>query len=517
MSLLRSASVIGAFTLLSRILGFVRDVLTAAILGAGWVNDAFVVAQRFPNLFRSLFAEGAFSAAFVPLFSKAHELEGEDAARKFAATAQFLLGTVLVVFTIGIIIWMPLVMGGVAAGFQEDATKFAYTIELARITFPYLIFMGLCALYAGILTAMGRFAAPAAAPILLNVMLIGALIVAYVTKVDQANAGRLLAWALMISGFLQLGWMLWAAKREGFLLPVQFNGFTKRVRQFFSLTLPGAVSAGVTQVNILIGTIIATYQDGAASYLYYADRLYQLPLGVVGIAIGMVMLPTLSRRFANNDDVGARLALNRALEFAMFLTLPCAMALYLIPLEIIVPLFERGAFDRVASFETARALSLFALGLPAYVLIKVLTPTFFAREDTKTPVIFASISVAINIVVSLALFSQIGHVGIALATAIAAWVNVTLLTITLKKRGDFGLDADCKDRILKMALSCVSLMVVALILSTLMAGSFETGGGRSIIAMLVIVGFSGAAYLATAFVLKAFTVNDILKAMGRTR
>ncbi len=515
MSLLRSASVVGFFTLLSRILGFVRDVLTAAVLGAGWVNDAFVVAQRFPNLFRSLFAEGAFSAAFVPLFSKAHAVEGPEAARRFAMTAQVLLASVLLVFSIAVVIWMPLLMGGVAAGFQGDATKFAFTIELARITFPYLLFMGLCALYAGVLTAMGRFAAPAAAPILLNIMLIGALVAAHIANVDQATTGRFLAWALVVSGGLQLLWMIAAAKRAKILLPFRFYGITPRVKQFFALTVPGAMSAGVTQINVLVGTIIATHQASAASYLYYADRLYQLPLGVVGIAVGMVLLPALSQRFAHNDDVGARMALNRAVEFAMFMTLPCAVALYVVPLEIIVPLFERGAFDRTASYETARALSFFAMGLPAYVLIKVLTPAYFAREDTKTPLIYASCSVATNIIGSLILFPLIGHVGIAMATALAAWVNVSLLIWTLKRRGDFGLDADSKVRLVRMALSCVGLMAMALLVSSMLAKHFDAGGLPSVISIAVLVVLSGGVYLVLTISLKAITPQQILGALRR--
>ncbi len=509
MSLMRSAAVVGSFTLLSRILGFVRDVLSAACLGAGWVNDAFVVAQRFPNLFRSLFAEGAFSSAFVPLFAKRLHSDGRPEAERFAMAIQAILCVSLLVFSALVILGMPFLMRGVASGFADDPQKFAYTVSLSRITFPYLVFMGLCALYAGILNALGRFWVAAAAPILLNIVLVVALIAAKVTAMPQPQIGALLAWALVLSGALQLVWMVAAAHRAGVRLRPVRPRLTPDIRRFFALTLPGAAAAGVTQINVLIGTIIATHQAGAASYLYYADRLYQLPLGVVGIAIGAVLLPDLSRRLAARDHAGAVTAQNRAIEFAMLLTVPCAAALLAAPFEIIMPLFERGAFDRVASLETARALAAFAVGLPAYVLIKALTPAFFAAEDTRTPVVYATASVAVNITASLALFPVVGHVGIAAATAVSAWVNVVLLVWGLRRRGAFAADARLKSRGWRILAASGGMALAVVGYKVILAPLFARSDAVAMAALAGLVLFGGAVYAVLVVVLRASSVSEL--------
>ena len=406
MSLLKNFATVGGATASSRVLGFVRDMFIAAALGTGPVADAFFVAFRFPNLFRRLFAEGAFNSAFVPLFAKALEGDGEDEARRFAEEALSGLLTALLVVTAVIEIAMPLFMFVLAPGFSADPEKFDLTVVLTRIAFPYLTFVSLVALYSGVLNARGRFAAAAFAPALLNVVLIAALVaVFWFGHADTPSAG---VW-------LDLGHhrrrrrparLRWSGRppHDGMVLRLVWPRLTPRLRRLAALALPGVLAGGITQINIVIGTMIASLAPGAVSYLYYADRIYQLPLGIVGIAIGIVLLPDLSRQLRAGRHDLVDFTQNRALEFAMALTLPAAVALIVMAHPIIALLFQRGSFDAADTAATAGALAAFAAGLPAFVLVKVFSPGFFAREDTRTPMWFAGITVAVNVVVSLALF-----------------------------------------------------------------------------------------------------------------
>ncbi len=460
MNLFRSAATVGGMTMISRVLGFVRDMLIAAILGTGPVADAFVVAFRFPNFFRRLFGEGAFNAAFVPLFAKSMEADGREAAKKFAEDALSVLATALIIFTAVAEATMPLFIHLIAPGFADTPDKLALTITLTAIAFPYLMFMSLVALYSGLLNSLGRFAAAAAAPIVLNIVLISVLGVAALSAWDTPEkTGVALCWGVSVAGLLQLVLLAVAARRAGFTLIPRRPRLTPGVKRLVVLGVPGVIAGGITQVNLLVGTIIATFQDGAVAFLYYADRIYQLPLGVVGIAIGVVLLPDLSRKLAADDLRGADDSQNRGLEYAMLLTVPAAAAFVAMPETIIHVLFERGAFDREATVQTARALSAFAFGLPAFVLIKVFSPGFFAREDTKTPMLFAVTAMAVNVIGSLALFPYLGHVGIAVATTVSAWVNVLLLSRTLAAREQFNLDARCKRRVPMILLSSLVMGV----------------------------------------------------------
>lgn len=458
MSLVRSFATVGGYTMASRVLGFVRDVLMAAVLGTGPVADAFFVAFRFPNLFRRLFAEGAFNAAFVPLFAGRLEGEGEASARRFAAEALAVLLWALLVLTALAEIAMPWLMYLLAPGFAADADKFDLAVLLTRIAFPYLLCMSLVALLSGVLNTLGRFAAAAAAPVLLNVVLITVLLLLFGGgEKESPLSGLALAWGVTAAGLLQLAMLLVAARRAGMSLPLVRPRLTPGVRRLVRLGIPGLVAGGVTQFNIVVGTIIASLQAGAVSYLYYADRIYQLPLGVVGAAVGVVLLPELSRRLRNGQADGAHWSQNRSLEFAMLLTVPAAVALAVVPADIVRVLFERGAFSAADVGPTAAALMAFAVGLPAFVLVKVLSPGFFAREDTRTPMYFAAASVAVNIAFSLALYVPFGHVGIAAATSLAGWVNAGLLAATLSRRGHLALDAGTRRR-LWLILACAALM-----------------------------------------------------------
>jgi putative peptidoglycan lipid II flippase len=470
MSLLRNFTTVGGATFSSRILGFVRDMFLAAALGTGPVADAFVVAFRLPNLFRRLFAEGAFNSAFVPMFARTLEGEGEAEARRFGGEALSILLTALLVLTALAEITMPLLMFVLAPGFASDPEKFDLSVLLTRIAFPYLTLVSLVALYSGVLNSRGKFAAAAFAPAMLNFVFIGALIlVLWLGLSNSFEAGLILSWATVIGGVLQLGVVVWAAHRAGMGLPLLRPRLTRRVRQFLRLVVPGAVSGGVTQINIVIGTIIASLVPGAVSYLYYADRLYQLPLGIVGVAIGVVLLPDLARQLRAGQSETARHTQNRALEFAMALTLPAAIALAVLAVPLVHVLFERGEFDASDTAATAAALAAFAVGLPSFVLIKVFQPGFFAREDTKTPMWFAAVGVVLNIALSLALFPIFQHVGIAAATTISGWVNACLLGFTLWRRGYFQADEGLKRRLPLLALAAVLMGLVLYFAQSLFA------------------------------------------------
>lgn len=451
MSLLRSAMTVSGFTMASRVLGYIRDALSAGMLGTGPVAGAFVVAVRLPNMFRSLFAEGAFNSAFVPLFAKRLEGGGEAEARRFGEEVMSVLFTALTAFVILAEIAMPLVMLVIAPGFTEDPDQFDLAVTLSRIGFPYLMFMSLVAFFSGVLNSLGRFSFPAAAPIILNVMQIATLgIAAWLGWGAEPRTAQLLMFAIMISGLMQLVMLAVVCRRAGMKLKPRLPRLTPGVRRLFRLGIPGTLSAGITQINLVIGTMIASLIPHAPAWLYFADRIYQLPLGMIGVAMGIVLLPDLSRRLRAGDHEGMRQTQNRAIELSMLLTLPAAAALVAMPAPIVHMLFEYGNFTPEDTVQVSRALAIFGLGLPAYVLIKIFTPTFFANEDTKTPMLCAGASVAVNIVGSLSTFTFIGHNGIALATSLAAWTNTILLLVILLRRAQYQSDSRLRSRLPKI-------------------------------------------------------------------
>jgi putative peptidoglycan lipid II flippase len=520
MSLLRSAATVGSLTLVSRFFGFARDVLMANVVGAGLVAQAFVIAFRFPNLFRALFAEGAFNSAFVPLFAKQLQAEGGANAKAFAENVLAVLFTGLLVFTVAAIIAMPLVIYAIAWGFAADAEKFALSVSLTRITFPYLFFMSLTALISGVLNSLHRFTAAAFAPILLNIVLVTTLALANSMGWGQTpSTGYALAFGVLLAGLLQLSLVWWACAEAGFTLKLRRPRLDPRVKRLLWLSVPGIVSGGITQVNLLVATQIASMFDRAVSYLYYADRIYQLPLGVVGVAIGVVLLPDLSRKLRSGESVLAMSVHNRALELALFFTVPAAVAIVIIARPIIIALFEHGAFLRTDSLATAAALSAFAVGLPAFVLIKVFAPGFFAREDTATPMRFALVSVLVNLSAAISLSYFWRHVGIAAATAIAAWVNALLLGLTLLRRGHFLPDAELRRRAPAMLLACLLMAAVLLLGRWLTQGSFEIDTSKlaSALALLFLVSSGAAAYLLACHVTGAMTLRELAAMMRRSR
>lgn len=504
MNLMRSAATVGGTTFLSRILGFVRDMMVASAIGTGPIADAFFVAFRFPNMFRSIFAEGAFNSAFVPLFAKRLEAEGEASARRFAEEATSALLFVLLLLTIFAMIFMPALMHVFAPGFGDDPQKRIWAIQFSRVTFPYLLFISLTAVQAAILNSLGKFFAGAAAPVMLNVTMIIALF--FVVPLS-ANPGLALSWGVAIAGVVQFIWLAISCQRAGMTLRLRLPRLTPDVKRLVKLGVPGVIAGGIGQVNLTIGTMIATLQAGAVSWLYYADRIYQLPLGVVGIAIGVVLLPDLSRRLRANDDAGAHRSLNRALEFAMLLTVPAAVALAVIPHDIIKVLFERGRFTAADTQATSLALAIYAIGLPAFVLNKVFSPAFFARENTWTPLKFAGISVAVNVSSSFLLFQFIGFPGIAAGTTIAAWTNTLQLGTRLWRHGHFTPDAQLKHRLPLTLLASTGMGAALWVGSELLAPAFNlhflasvwvltgliTGG---LVVYAIFCEFTGAAQLA---------------------
>src|SRR5689334_910397 len=438
MALLRSVATVGSYTLVSRVFGFIRDILTAAILGAGPVADAFFVAQRLPNLFRSLFAEGAFNAAFVPLASGTLAEGGKPAVRVFAEEAFAVLFTVLLVFVLLGEIFMPWLMTVIAPGFNAEPGKFDLVVTLTRITFPYLLFISLTALQGGLLNAVDRFAAPAATPILLNLFLIAGL---WLMAHFQWHDGEVLAWALSAAGLAQFLWLIASCARAGVGLRLRLPRLTPRVKQTLRVMGPGVLGAGVTQLNLVISTALASLlPGGSVSYLYYADRLNQLPLGVVGIAVATAILPPLSRQVRTGDLTAAVATQNRGVELALLLTLPAAAALIVLAQPIMSVLFERGAFGPAEAAATAAALAAYATGLPAFVLVKVLDPGFFAHHNTATPVKVAVAAMVLNLALTVGLMKVLGHVGVALALSGSDWMQALTLLVLLRRHGHFRLD-----------------------------------------------------------------------------
>ena len=499
---------VGGWTAASRVLGFLRDVLFAGVLGDGPLADAFFVAFKLPNFFRRLFAEGAFNAAFVPLFARRLEQDGETSARRFAEDSlSVLLAMTLGLTVLALIFMEPLVLV-LAPGFAEDPEKLAQTVALSRITFPYLLFMSMTALLSGLLNSLYRFTAAAAAPVLLNVLFLACL-GGVIPFVAGEMVGLALSYTVALAGFAQFLLLYWSAARAGMALRLPVPRLTPGVKRLFKLMGPGILSGGAVQINIMVGTIVASLQPGAVSWLYYADRVYQLPLGLIGIALGVVLLPDLSRKLRAGNDAAAMHSMNRGLELSLLLTLPATVALLVVPLPIIVVLFERGAFDREAAEASAWALAAFASGLPAYILLKPLQAGFFAREDTVTPLKMAMASVAVNIGLCVALFLAMGHVGIALATALAAWLHVALLGGGLLSRRFLAFDERLKGRLPRSLLASLVMGLVVWGVAQPLAPWLDQGIALKVSALGAIVGAGLLSYFGLAIATRALERDDL--------
>ncbi len=513
MKLLKNSLVIGGFTLLSRLLGFVREMLMAAVLGSGPMASAFVVAFRFPNLFRRIFAEGAFNSAFVPLYAGKLEAEGQEGADRFSRETLSVLLVALLALMLVSELAMPWIMRAMAPGFLQNPGHFARAVFFAQITTPYIMFMSLTAMLSGILNAHMRFAAAAAAPILLNIVMVAILLAGPATP---EIAALHLSIGVGISGVLQVLVVFFACRRLGIRLGLPRPRMTPGVRRLLVLGVPGAISAGVVQINLLVGQIFASLQDGAIAWLYYADRLYQLPLGVVGIAMGVALLPSLTRQVRGGDEKGAARTLNEALVLSAMLTLPAAIALGVLPVYFIEGVFMRGAFTHQDALATGQALMAYAFGLPSFILIKVFAPGYFSRENTKTPMRFAAISMIVNVVLGAALFFTIGFVGLAIATSVAGWVNATSLGVGLWKQGRFIPDRALVSRLMRLLMAAVIMGLVLGILAAPLRDTLQNMPAYSLLSAAIIAVIGLAVFALAAVVTRAVKVQEIKSMLRRT-
>ena len=501
-ALVRRVGTIGGLTLVSRVLGLARDTLMARYVGAGMAADAFLIAWRLPNLFRALFAEGAFSAVFVPQFNRAMTEaereaagEGRRAAIDFASAVLSVLFPVLVLFTIAMIALSAPIVWAMTGGFPDGGPeKFDLAVLLTRITFPYLALISIVSLLGGILNSIERFWVNAAAPILLNICMIVALV--FFRGSNEIDTAITQAIAVTVSGVLQLAWLIWACVRAGVMPRLSRPRLTEPVRRMLTLIGPAALGQGAIQLNLLVSTSLAArfLAEGSVSYLYYADRLNQLPLGLIGIAVGTAILPPLSRAIAGNDADGAGAMQNRAFELAWALALPAAIALAVSATPLIRGVLQNGVFTAADTIGAASALAVFALGVPAYVLIKVLTPGFYAREDTKTPVRIALWSMLVNLIGNLTLIWSMGHVGVAAATAASAWVNVIALYVVLRRRGHFTLDARTLSRGLRILIAGVVMGVALWFLNPLLDPYMDETFWVRVAALAALCGAGGLVY-----------------------
>lgn len=520
MTFRRAIFTVGGFTLLSRASGFVRDVLAASFLGAGMAADAFFVALRLPNLFRRLFAEGAFSISFVPLFTGELK-EGREQAKSFAEEALALLVTVLLAFTLLMMLFMPWVMRVITPGYSDEPEKMALAITLSQITFPYLFLISIAALLGSVLNALGRFGPYAAAPVAFNLTQIVALLIWNDTTLEAATAQ---AWAVSVSGAIQLIWLLISVRRAGWQLRLRLPHITPRMKKLLKLIGPGALGAGVMQVNLFIDMILASkLPEGAISYLSYADRLFQLPVGVIGIAIGTALLPMLSHTLREQPREQALTEQNRAIEFGLYLGLPAAVGLAVIPAPILMVLFERGAFTAETTHMVALALGAYACAIPAFMVSKVLTVAFYAREDTTSPFKIALRTVVINTLISITLMigfisaghERIAHMALAVSTATTAWINMLLLGHRLHQLGHVKTDTLLWRRLWRMLAAVAAMAGVLAIGQVLLMPYFRSHTLIEVAALGGLIGIAGLTYLTLAHFLGAQRLDDALKLLRR--
>ena len=505
MNLIKSTSTFSFFTLISRILGYCRDLLIAIYLGSGPVADAFFVAFRIPNTFRRLFSEGTFNAAFVPSYSS--ELEkGKKQSKEFANKVFNLLLIGLLLIVLIIEIFMPLFVFLIAPGFTENSDKLDLTIFLTRITFPFLIFISLSSFLSSILNSHNRFAIAAAAPIILNILLILTLL--FQSYLNDKLVVYL-SYAVTIAGIIQLVTLIFFVRK--FYIPkILFNfKIDDKVKFFFKKLLPSIFSSGVTQINILVGTIIASFQASAVSYLYYADRIYQINLAIAGIAIGTVVLPNLSKYIQSGNKKKIDFIQNKSLELCLFLSLPAALALLIASEEITSSLFGYGSFDLESVKNSSRALFYFALGLPAFSMIKIFSSFLFARHNTKVPFYFSVFSVILNITISLYFFNKIGFIIIPIATTISSWINAFLLLIYLNNKNYFSLNLNFFKYFLKISFSTIITCFIFFYLIEIFSNNLSYESEYKLISIICLVIVTFIIYILISILTKAFKISDI--------
>jgi putative peptidoglycan lipid II flippase len=509
--LMRGFLTVGSWTFVSRLVGFLRDVMMAAYLGAGPVAEAFLIAFSLPNMFRRFFAEGAFNMAFVPMFSK--KLESGEDAQAFARDAFNALAGVLIVFTFLGTLAMPGLVWAMASGFVGDA-RFDLAVLFGRIAFSYILFISLVAMLSGVLNAFGRFTEASFVPVLMNLMFIAAMLMAERAGWDM---GLTLAWTVPVTGIVQLAFTWAAAHRAGLRFSPGWPRITPDLKRLAWIAGPAVLAGGVVQVNLLVGRQVASFTEGAVAWLSYADRLYQLPLGVVGIAIGTVLLPDLSRRLRAGDLKGGRDSFNRGTEFALALTVPAAVALVAIALPLTTVLFQRGAFGSDDAANTALALAAYGVGLPAFVLHKVLQPLFYAREDTRRPFRYAVISMLVNAGFAVGFMPVMGFMAAALATTVAGWVMVWQLWAGSRAMGEAAqTDARLRQRVPRMV-AASALMGCCLWAGAMLLGPALGTPGLRYAALAGLVAMGIVTYFGFGTLLGAFRLADFKAALRRQR
>ena len=509
--LLRSAMTVGFWTFMSRIFGLMREIMIMAMIGPGPVLDAFVAAFRLPNMFRRFFAEGALNAAFVPMFSK--RLERNDAPNEFASEAFSGLAFVLLCLTTAAMIFMPALVYATAEGFA-GTDRFEITVSYGRVMFPYILLISLAAILSGALNAAGHFAIAAAAPVLLNIMIVGALAIAWTLGLPIVDT---LVWTVPFAGIAQFALVYWSAQRNGLKIVPPRPRWTPNMKLLVFTALPAAFANGIMQINLLVGQHVASAYEGAIGWLYAADRLYQLPLGVIGIAIGIVLLPDLSRRLTAQDDSGAKWAYSRASEFAMALTIPAAVALIVVSEPLVSVLYQRGETSGMDIQKIALVTAIYALGLPAFVMQKVITPLYFARGDTKTPTRFAVVGLLVNTVVAIGGSYYVDWYATAAAVAISAWLMLGLLAWGTRRLGPATqLDARYWGKLWRIVLSSLGMGAV------LFYAAFQTQSWYYMptwryAALLGLIALGVLSYAALAQITGALRIKDLKTIAQRSR
>ncbi len=518
--MIRSSMIFSALTLVSRVMGFVRDLAISYRMGASatFAADAFNTAFAFPNLFRRIFAEGAFAAAFVPAYSRALQRDGEEVADILAADAMATLAAATLAITVLAELTMPWLMYLIAPGFAANPDKFKLAILLTQITMPYLPCMAIYAHLSGVLNARNRFILSGAAPILLNLWTLATVLPAH-TPVGAAQAA---SWGVLVAGVSQAALLWWGVRKSGARVDWRLPRLTPEIKQLIALAVPGAVAASVSQINVFVSSILVSPINGARSWLAFCDRLYQLPQGLVGVAVGVALLPRLSRAVHADDHSGARSAMDEAITFSMALTLPAAAALFSMPFFLVDGLYTRGAFHAVDALQTGLALRQYGWGVPAFVLSQIIARAFFARQDTRTPMRYAIVSVVVNIVAGVSLFHFIGVQGIAAATSLASWVNVIMMAITLHRRGDYSPGPAAWSKLARIMAASVALgLILAGIAHVRLPiqaamGGFHLGPLHAKeIAVLAALVLAGGLYPVLLFASGGLTLSEMKAALRR--
>jgi putative peptidoglycan lipid II flippase len=525
MSLLRHVGTIGSLTLISRIAGMAREMIFSRVLGANGVTDAWFQAFIIPNVFRRLFAEGAFSAAFVPMFSK--RLHGRETREEGLEDAKSFSADVLSVFLpvlIALVAVFEIAMPGVIWLLSEkpvDPETYPLAVDFARIMFPYIILVSLVTLFTGMLNSVSRFAPGASFPIILNLVLIAALLVgerwmAAGASLEQVAYG--IAWAVTGAGVMQLAWLVYWGRVEDFRPHLAWPRITPEVKRLAIIALPAAIGGGAYQINTLVQLyFLNQLEDGSVSYMNYADRLNQLPLGIIGIALSTAILPTLSKFVGSDNREGADRIQSDAIELAMLLTIPAAVALAICAEAFVTMIFQGGRFDLADASATGEVLAALVLGLPAYVLVKVLVPNFYARADTRTPVVAAFISLGVFIAFSVTVLDTLGVVGVALASVVGAWINVAFLLVVLALRDHYRIPGVLLFRISRQVLAAAAMGAVLFYARDLLTDWFVAGLVARLAALLVLVGAAATVYFGIAFAVGAIDRQRIATLTKRAK